>query len=337
MKNILKIANLTIHFHVFDGVMRVLDGVDIEVYEGESISLVGETGCGKSVTMKTVLRILPIPPGRIVDGKIIFKENMDLLSLPEEEFFKLRGREIAFIPQEPSTSLNPVFTIGEQFTDLILFQGLREVKWSEYYSLKKDKERVKEAWEKAVHLLEKVQIPDPERVMRSYPVQLSGGMRQRVLIAMALSGSPSLLIADEPTTALDVTTQDQIIKLIKERILRENLSTIYVTHNLGVARQIAKRIFVMYAGTVVEKARVSDLFKNPLHPYTEGLLASIPKLTGSKLIGIPGMIPDYINPPKGCRFYPRCNYRKEVCKEVKPKMVKVDEEHFVACHLYQGS
>lgn len=331
MDPILEVRNLKVGFSVFDGFMKVLDGISFTILEGEPVGLVGETGCGKSLTVKAVLRMLP--SAAFISGQVFFK-GKELLSMNEDSFYRLRGNEIAYIPQEPMNSLNPVFTIKDQMVDQMLFKGLRKVGWSKYYSLRRNKEIINEALEKAREMLEKVHIPDPERVLNSYPYQLSGGMRQRVLIAMAFLASPSLLIADEPTTALDVTTQAQIVKLLKERISYEKLATIYITHNLGIARQVSQRILVMYAGNIVEAGFVDRLFKEPLHPYTRGLLEAIPKLTKDEIKGIPGRIPDYVNPPPGCRFHPRCPYAKDICKKVKPEPVEVEGDHYVSCHLY---
>jgi peptide/nickel transport system ATP-binding protein len=331
----LEVSDLRVYFDVFEGEARVLDGVSLHVGEGETVALVGETGCGKSVTVKTILRILPMPPGRIVSGHIVYK-GQDLLAMSEEELHALRGREIAFIPQEPMSSLNPVFTVEEQFTELIRWQGRYRVSWLERLARSFDGAGKRAAWERALDLLEKMNIPDPVRVMQSYPVELSGGMSQRVLIAMALAGNPSLLIADEPGTALDVTTQEQILQLMKQRVETERLAVLYITHNLGVAREMTQRIYVMYAGHVVEEAPTVELFRAPRHPYTQGLIASIPKLTGGEVMGIEGRIPDYVDPPSGCRFHPRCEYVMDVCREIRPGLVSIGPGHRVACLLYEG-
>lgn len=328
----LDINDLRVYFDVFEGEARVLDGVSLHVGQGETVALVGETGCGKSVTIKTLLRILPMPPARIVSGHIVY-EGQDLLAMPEEALHALRGREIAFIPQEPMSSLNPVFTVEEQFTELIRWQGRYRVGWPERLAKSFDGAGKRAARERALDLLGKMNIPDPRRVMRSYPVELSGGMSQRVLIAMALAGNPSLLIADEPGTALDVTTQEQILRLMKERVETEGLAVLYITHNLGVAREMTGRIYVMYAGHIVEEAPTAELFRWPCHPYTQGLIASIPKLTGGEVLGIEGRIPDYVDPPSGCRFHPRCERVMAVCRETRPELVPIGPGHRVACHL----
>ncbi|MGQ9625688.1 MAG: ABC transporter ATP-binding protein [Anaerolineae bacterium] len=333
MSRVLDIINLKVHFKIFEGEAQVLNGVDLHVDQGETASLVGETGCGKSVTIKTVLRILPIPPGKIVSGNVLYK-GRNLLDMPLKELHALRGREIALIPQEPMTSLNPVFTVGEQLTELIKWQGRYTVNWAERFGKRFDQDGNREAYEKALALLERTNIPDPPRVMKSYPFELSGGMMQRVLIAMALAGDPSLLIADEPGTALDVTTQGQILRLLEERVIGENLAVLYITHNLGVARQLSQRIYVMYGGEVVEMAETQELFRAPQHPYTQGLMASIPKLTGGELKGIDGRVPDYVNPPPGCRFHPRCSHAMPICSQERPPLLPLAEGHLVACHLY---
>jgi len=330
----LDITNLGVHFDVFEGVAQVLNGVSIRVGEGETVSLVGETGCGKSVTVKTILRMMPTPPARIVSGRITYK-GRDVLAMREEELYTLRGKEMALIPQEPMSSLNPVFSVADQFVELIRWQGRYKVGWTHRAVKTFDGAGKKAAREKALALLERVHIPDPKRVMTSYPVELSGGMRQRVLIAMALAGDPSLLLADEPGTALDVTTQEQILGLMKERVEKQNLAVLYITHNLGVARAMTERIYVMYAGEVVEEAPTRELFRAPQHPYTQGLMASIPKLTGGDVIGIDGFIPDYVDPPPGCRFQPRCPYAMPECSESRPALKTVGPNHRVACYLFQ--
>ncbi len=331
---LLFIENLHIHFSTFEGTAKVLNGVSLSIRDGERVGLVGETGCGKSITLKALLRILPTPPGRIVQGRILFKER-DLLQMSYRELHAVRGCDIALVPQEPVGSLNPVFTIEEQMVDLILWQGRVNVNWGTYVATPlMGRAGRKVARAKALDHLVKVNIPDPERVLRSYPVELSGGMCQRVLIAMALASHPSLLIADEPGTALDVTTQAQILRLLKERVREEGLAILYVTHNLGVAREMSERIYVMYAGEIAETAPTNQLFSSPKHPYTQGLIASIPKLTGSELEGIPGRIPDYVSPPQGCRFQPRCEWAVPACATVQPRLRPVAAGHEVACHLH---
>lgn len=329
----LSIENLHVHFNVFEGVAKVLDGVNLTVKAGETVALVGETGCGKSVTAKTVIGVLPVPPGRIIDGKIFFKEY-NLFEMAEVERHKIRGKKISMVFQDPMTFLNPVFKVGDQLTDIVKWQGRKRVGFIEYYKNRFDKVRNAEARQRAVDMLDKVKLPDPERIMDNYPVELSGGMRQRVLIAMALISEPEFLIADEPGTALDVTIQEQILLLLKERVQEQNISVLYITHDLGVAREVSQHIYVMYAGRIVESAPVETLFNDPKHPYTEGLLRSIPKLSGGIAEGIRGRIPDYVNPPDGCRFHPRCDQKMPICSEVRPKDIQIKPGHHVACHLF---
>lgn len=327
----LQIEDLHISFDTFEGESRVIRGVYLTVAEGETVAVVGETGCGKSVTMKAILGILPTPPARIIAGKISFR-GQNLLELDPHEWQKLRGKKIALIPQDPMTSLNPVFTVGEQLMDAARWQGRLRLGVWEYLRQRFRRAENAQIRARLIDMLEQVRIPDPARVLKSYPIELSGGMRQRILIALALIGNPDLLIADEPGTALDVTTQDQIIRLLKERITSQRVSVLYVTHNLGVARQISQRICVMYAGEIVESARTEVLFRSPTHPYTRGLLRSIPKLTGEKFTGMDGRIPDYTNPPTGCRFHPRCPYKSARCEQEVPLPREVEGGNVVACH-----
>ena len=322
MENILEMKDLRIEFETFEGISHVLDGIDLTLGRGDTLGLVGETGCGKSITAKAILRLLSIPPARIVSGKILF-EGEDLLKKSEEEMKGIRGRKIAMIFQDPMTFLNPVFTIEEQLVDVILAHG--GLDW-------------KQGVEKAIELLGEVKIPQPELRIKSYPHEFSGGMRQRVLIAMALSGSPQILIADEPTTALDVTIQAQILRLLHELVQRHGHSVLLISHDLGVVARVCKRIAVMYAGNIVENCSTLQLFNRPLHPYTQGLLNSI--LTFSKRKGearvIKGIIPDLIQPPFGCRFHPRCQSAMEICQKEKPVLVEFESGHWVSCHLYHS-
>ncbi|HIH97605.1 MAG TPA: ABC transporter ATP-binding protein [Thermoplasmata archaeon] len=331
---ILSIKNLAVSFNTFEGEAKVIDHINLDVGEKETVGLVGETGCGKSVTLKTILGILPIPPGKVTNGQILFGDK-NLLTLPTKELCKLRGRGISLIPQDPLVSLNPVFTIKAQFLDLAMRQGEEHVSRINYYRKKLNKKQTQQVVKKIITMLQKVQIPDPERVLEYYPYQLSGGMAQRILIAISLIGSPRLLLADEPTTALDVTVQKQIITLLKKIAEDSNLSMLYITHNLGVTRKIAKRVYIMYAGQIVEMGNVREIFNEPLHPYTSGLINALPKITREKFNGIDGTIPDYVHPPKGCRFYPRCPSADESCKNQRPVMIEVKENHFVACRLFQ--
>ena len=331
MEPILEIRDLRIEFDTFEGIAHVLDGIHLTLGRGDTLGLVGETGCGKSITAKAILRLLPIPPARIPSGEILF-EGEDLLKKSEEEMKRIRGKQIAMVFQDPMTFLNPVFTIEEQLVDVILAHGRGNASVSSLG----ESER-KWAAQKAIELLREVKIPQPELRIKSYPHEFSGGMRQRVLIAMALSRSPQILIADEPTTALDVTIQAQILKLINELVQRHGHSVLLISHDLGVVAGVCRRIAVMYAGNIVENCSTLQLFKRPLHPYTQGLLNSI--LTFSKreseAQGIKGMIPDLIQPPPGCRFHPRCFGMMELCKKEKPSMIEFEEDHWVSCHLYR--
>ena len=319
MSKVLEIRDLYINFRTIWGVAKVLNGVSFEVNDGEIFGLVGETGCGKSVTALSVLRLLP--SNAQISGQIIFKGE-NLLEKSEEEMRKLRGKEISIIFQDPMTSLNPLFKIGDQMVDIItLHEGLSK----------------EEALEHARNIIKSVGLSDPERILNSYPHELSGGMRQRIMIAMALSSNPSLLIADEPTTALDVTIQKQILKLILDLRDEYSFSVLLITHDLGVVAEVCDRVGVMYAGNIVEIAPTEELFENPLHPYTQGLLSVVPDpRTKKPLKPLRGSVPSLLNPPSGCRFHPRCDYAKDVCSRVKPELIERSPRHFVACHLYGG-
>ncbi len=315
-KKILQVKNLKTYFFTEDGVAKAVDGVDFEIYQGETLGLVGESGCGKSVTAFSILRLLDYP-GKTVEGQIVFR-GTDLLKKSETQMRKIRGKEIAMIFQEPMTSLNPVFSIGYQISESLKIHfkmGNREAK------------------KKAIELLEKVGIPIPKQRVEEYPHQLSGGMRQRAMIAMALSCNPILLIADEPTTSLDVTIQAQILDLMKNLLKQFNSSLIMITHDLGVIAEIADRIAVMYAGKVVEYADTRSIFFSPLHPYTFGLLTSIPRLDLDlgKLESIPGIVPDPLCFPSGCKFHPRCIFATEKCKKEEPFLEKLENSHMVRC------
>jgi len=322
METLLRIDNLQTHFFSAGKVVKALDGISFEIKAGEVFGLVGETGCGKSVTALSVLRLIPFPPGRIVAGSIRFKDT-DLLSLSPEEMRRCRGKEISMIFQEPMTSLNPVFRVGDQMSEVIrMHQGLGR----------------SAAIEAAVGMLERVRIPDARKVAGQYPHQLSGGMRQRVMIAMELSCRPALLIADEPTTALDVTIQAQILRLLREMRREMGTSILLITHDLGVVAQMCDRVAVMYAGSIVEQAGVADIFQTPRHPYTQGLWGAIPLIDDEKssLAVIPGTVPDLSRLPEGCKFRPRCERCFEPCDRTRPEMVAVRPDHLVACHLYDG-
>ena len=315
-QKILQVNNLKTYFFTENGVAKAVDGVDFEVYQGETLGLVGESGCGKSVTAFSIVRLLDYP-GKIVEGQVIFKGS-DLLKKSEDQMRKIRGKEISMIFQEPMTSLNPVFTIGFQISEVLKI----------HYKMGK-----REARERVIELLKQVGIPIPVQRFDEYPHQLSGGMRQRAMIAMALACNPSLLIADEPTTALDVTIQAQILELMKNLLKQFNSSLIMITHDLGVIAEIADRIAVMYAGKVMEHSDTRSIFFNPLHPYTFGLLTSIPRLDLEleKLESIPGMVPDCLCFPTGCKFHPRCVFATEICQREEPELTRVENNHLVRC------
>ena len=325
-KPLLEVKGLKTYFYTEDGIVRAVDGVSFEVYPGEVLGLVGESGCGKSVTSLSIMRLIS-KPGRIDEGQILL-DGQDLLKLPEEEMIKVRGNRISMIFQQPQTALNPVFKVGDQLAEVLdVHQDLG-----------------KEAgWKRAVALLKMVGVPDPERRAEAYPHELSGGMAQRVMIAMALACVPELLIADEPTTALDVTIQAQILDLMRDLRREMGTSVILITHDLGVVAEMAERVAVMYAGEIVEQTDVNTLFDQPLHPYTQGLIGSIPILgeIKDKLDVIPGSVPNLVNLPPGCRFAPRCQarfkYACTICAEIKPELVEVKPDHFVRCWLYHNA
>ena len=321
-ETLLDIKNLHVWFKVYGGVLKVLNGVNFNVKSGEKVGLVGEAGCGKTTTMKALLRVLPnlalIPEGDI------FVRGKNILKLNSRELADLRGRGLSMIFQDPTSALNPVFTIGQQLYDIIK------------YSAGSSGQKVANKKNVALGALHEARLPDPERMLDSYPIQLSGGMRQRVCIAFAIATARDLLIADEPTTNLDVTIQDQVLRLIRDLVEKKGASLILITHSLGLAREITERVYVMYAGNMIEMAATSLLFEKPLHPYTQGLLASVPRLSGGGFAeGIPGRIPDYRNPPPGCRFEPRCQYAFEPCSKAMPPYIDVGDGHQVACYLYQ--
>jgi len=321
---LLEIKDLYIQFDVYGGTLKVVDGVSFVVQKGQKVGLVGETGCGKTTTMKAILRILPMPPARIAGGEIYFK-GQDILQMGQSQLRKVRGEGISMIFQDPTAALNPVFTVGQQLSAVVK------------YSVEGKKLSKKEIREQALIPLREVSLPDPERMLDSYPVQLSGGMRQRVCIAMALVASRELLIADEPGTSLDVTIEDQILRLLHGLVEEKNVSVILITHTLGVVRQITDRVYVMYAGNMVEVAGTQELFANPSHPYTHGLMEAVPRLTGGGVSdGIPGRIPEYMNPPTGCRFHPRCPQVMDICRQKKPAFYALGGDHEVACFLYGG-
>lgn len=322
-KPILSFIDFKLNFDTFDGVYQAIDGISFDLNPGESLGIVGETGCGKSVTAKSIMGLLPSPPAEVAGGDIWF-DGRNLLKEKSSTLKSIRGNEISMIFQDPMTYLNPVFTIGKQIVDVILAHQKRGNHGRSLTS--------KQAFQYGMELLDKVHLPNPRRQMESYPHELSGGMRQRVLIAMALSGQPKLLIADEPTTALDVTIQAQILELISELREQLNLSVIMITHDLGVVATVCDRVLVMYAGQIVEDASIKQLFNNPSHPYTRGLLQAVPDPAkpNKKLKGIPGALPNLLNPPIGCRFQTRCSSASEKCTRM-PALNEIRTNQKVAC------
>ena len=316
---ILKIKDLKVHFDTDDGLVKAVDGVDLEMMKGTTLALVGESGCGKSVTCMSILRLIPSPPGRIAGGEIIYK-GKNLVELSNKEMEAIRGNDISMIFQEPMTSLNPVFTIGDQIKEAIMLH---------------QKKSSNEAEELTVKILEKVGIPSPKIRINEYPHQMSGGMKQRVMIAMALSCNPEILIADEPTTALDVTIQAQILDLMKSLQDEFGMSILLITHDLGIVSNIASHVAIMYASKIVEYGLLGDIFENPHHPYTLGLFTSIPIIGNKKenLYVIPGNVPNPLAFPEGCKFWPRCFFAEEICKSQEPLLEEVSQGHTVACHF----
>ncbi|HXG93393.1 MAG TPA: ABC transporter ATP-binding protein [Blastocatellia bacterium] len=324
MDNILEVKNLTTQFFTRAGAIRAVDDVSFTIPRGQTLALVGESGSGKSVTSLSIMRLVP-PPGRITSGEIVFNGS-DLMKLNPEAMRRLRGREIAMIFQDPMTSLNPVYTVGDQIAEAVeLHEALTR----------------KQAWARAVEMMERVKIPDAARRAKDYPYQLSGGMRQRVMIAMALSCNPKLLIADEPTTALDVTIQAEILELLRSLKDDFDLSMLLITHDLGVVAETADRVAVMYAGRIVEESPAREIFYNPRHPYTEGLLRSVPRLTEEglkqrRLETIEGTVPSLLDLPAGCKFAPRCSYVIRECTEAEPALLSVNEQHRARCIRWES-
>lgn len=319
-EKLLEIKNLKTYFNTPNGVLPAVDGVSFHINKGETLCVVGESGCGKSVTALSVMQLLMVPPAKYAAGEILFN-NTNLLQLSKEKMRRIRGRDISMIFQEPMTSLNPVHTVGRQISEAIRLKN-------------KDLSK-KEAMEKAVEMLRLVLVPDPGRRVKEFPHQMSGGMRQRAMIAMALSCNPQLLIADEPTTALDVTVQAQILKLMKNLKQELNMAMMFITHDLGVVAKMAQRVVVMYAGKVVEEGTVYEIFEQPLHPYTKGLLECIPRVDQKRgmLSIIKGSVPSPLRFPEGCRFAPRCKEAMDVCrKEIPP--LELHQQHLVACWLF---
>lgn len=380
MENVLNIENLRVRFYTYEGTVKAIEGVNLNLKEGETLGVVGETGCGKSVTALSTLVLVP-SPGKIEAGSAVFKTakhgTLDLLNRDEAFLRKIRGKDISIIFQEPSSALNPVYTVDDQISEALLLHRAKELTENVLDAIEREiqsgnagfltginrkilkkmlenpnsftlkilsripivnryKGRLKrEARKEVVKMLREMEIPDPERVAGMYPHELSGGMQQRVVIAMALACNPTLLIADEPTTSLDVTVQAQILNLISTLKSQFGSSIMYITHDLGVVAELCTRVAVMYAGSVVEVADVMEIFKNPLHPYTVALLESIPR-PGKEFKSIVGTVPNLINPPLGCRFHPRCPRAIAICSKEKPKMTESQKEHLVECHLYPG-
>ncbi len=373
---VLEVHGLKTNFYTYEGVVKALDGVELFLRRGDTMGLVGETGCGKSVTARSILRLVE-PPGRVEEGEILFREidpktgevnAVDILQLDEDEMLHIRGGKIAIVFQDPSTFPNPVFRIGDQIAEVILLHqdmkhDVLEMKINKLERILNmnpppvnvseivahleqlrsmrgnppepdEKAKKKAAKWRAIEMLKLVRMPSPESVVNQYPHELSGGMRQRALIAMALACNPSILICDEATTALDVTVQAQVLNLLNQLKKEIGTSIIIITHDMGVVAETCNWVAVMYAGTTVETCATDELFANPLHPYTEGLLHAVPKLheERERLPQIPGSVPNLIHPPSGCRFHPRCDFATEICKTEKPKLEEVQPDHWVACH-----
>ena len=330
MQHLLELRDLSTHFHMHDHTVRAVDGVDLYLDAGDTLGIVGESGCGKSVTALSIMRLIPDPPGKIEHGEVWF-EGQDLLQVSEARMRQIRGNRISMIFQEPMTSLNPVFTVGHQISEvLMLHRGMSK----------------KEALTESVNLLKRVGMSDPEERVHEYPFQLSGGLRQRTMIAMALACEPAVLIADEPTTALDVTIQAQILHLMRELKQSVDSSIVFITHDLAVIAGFSDRVVVMYAGVVVEMAPVREIFQNPAHPYTRGLLASVPTFGQSKreadgsrrlLVAIPGNLPDPRALPTGCRFAARCAQAMPKCQDAEPALTNLSDSHLVRCRLYSDA
>lgn len=318
MKKILEVKNLRTYFHTFKGIVKAVDNINFDICEGEILGVVGESGGGKSISGFSVIRLID-EPGKIESGEIIFN-GQDLMKKSEREMNQIRGKEISMVFQDPMTSLNPVYTIGKQMDEMLLLHG----------NLSKEQRE-----KRCIELLEAVGISNPESRLKSYPHQFSGGMRQRVVIAIALAANPKLIIADEPTTALDVTIQAQILKLMVDLVRKQGCSLMLITHDLAVVSEIADRINVMYCGKIVESGKSNTIINSQSHPYTEGLINSIPDMDRDKkrLETIQGIVPNMFDLPKGCNFSPRCKYCKDICTQKEPELIEVGENHYVACHF----
>jgi peptide/nickel transport system ATP-binding protein len=383
MSKLVEIQDVVLRFYTYEGVVKALEGVSLDLRKGETLGLVGETGCGKTMTGLSIFNLIP-SPGKIESGKVIFKGNngtLDLLSAKESTLSKIRGKDISMVFQEPSSALNPVYTAGKQISEVFMHHRKKEIIENVLDELEKDiksagagflrnhiyriqrsiykkmlknsnsislkflskipiinryKRRTNTEVEKeVVKILREMEIPDPERVAHMYPHELSGGMQQRVVIAMALACNPSLLTADEPTTSLDVTVQARILDLIRRLKSKFQSSILYITHDMGVIAELCDRVAVMYAGNICEIAEVKEIFRKPIHPYTKALLESIP-MPGKEFKSIKGTVPNLIEPPAGCRFHTRCLRAMEICSKEKPKMIEVEKDHFVSCHLHTG-
>lgn len=381
MSKLIEIEDLVLRFYTYEGVVKALEGINLFVKEGETLGIVGETGCGKTMTGLSIFHLIP-SPGKIEGGKVFFKTRdgpVDLLSLKESDLRKIRGKDVSMVFQEPRSALNPVYTVNEQVSEVFLQHRKKELIQSALDQLEKDIQSVETGslkgriyrWEKkifnkmlrnpdsfslkilskipianwhnrrlknevrkaVVEILREMEIPDPERVADMYPHELSGGMQQRVVIAIALACNPTLLTADEPTTSLDVTVQARILDLMRRLKEKSKSSILYITHDMGVIAEMCDRVAVMYAGSICEAADVIEIFKNPLHPYAKALLESIPR-PGEEFKSIIGTVPNLIDPPTGCRFHPRCPMAREICRKVKPNIIEVKKDHFVSCHLY---
>ena len=324
-KPLIEVRDLYVNFYTYAGVVKAINGVTFTIHEGEKFCMVGETGCGKTVISRALTNIVP-PPGRIAKGEIIYHrsngEAVNILKLSNDELRKIRGKEISYIIQDPSSALDPLYQVGFQIGETMVDHGTV-----------KD---MKEAFSKAVKLLKNVLIPDPHKRVKNYPHELSGGQKQRAVISMGMSNVPRLLIADEPTSNLDVTVQAQLLELLKRLVEEGQLTLFLITHDMGVIAEMCDRVAVLYAGNIVELAPVDEIFKNPKHPYTIGLLKAVPNPQSNieRLEPIPGTIPNLINPPSGCRFHPRCPYVKDICREREPKLKEITHNHYVACWLY---